>query len=554
MCREGYMFQKQVSFHLTVVLVLGMTVAGCMAASNSRVINRPCVAGDKNDSACNIVQGYSRNDVSPNAIGVTIGGGGDLDLPNHVTGDYGTVGGGLDNSAGDRAIVAGGSHNIANGLRAVVGGGSSNTASGAYSTLGGGENNISNYYYTTVGGGNNNTASGRLATVGGGSGNIASFTLATVSGGAYNTASGLAATVGGGSRSRAGGTYATISGGSGNVADSLDAVIGGGSGNIVTGDEGTIGGGLVNRVTDKYSTIGGGKGNLAGNLDDDPTNAQYSTVGGGMENKAQGLAATVSGGTSNIASGSFSAIPGGSSNQAAAAYSVAAGRHANVRATHDGAFLYADSNDVEFDSQATNEFAIRATGGVRFITAIDPTGNPSAGVRLVGGSGSWESLSDRNAKTGLAPVDGLSILKRVASLPITTWSYKTQSPSIQHIGPMAQDFYAAFGIGDDNKYISSVDADGVALAAIQGLDQMMRDKDAQIEAQQKRIEAMESEIVVQRSQLAALEARMATMEQAMEARGYPSQPPSASLPAGWLTLGTVGVLGLALAQWRHAGN
>jgi hypothetical protein len=488
------MFQKQVSFHLILVLALGMVIAGCTAANNPRVIGPPCVAGGKNDSACNVVQGYGRNDVSPNVTGATISGGGSLDLPNHVTGDYGTIGGGLDNSAGDRATVAGGSHNVANGFRAVVGGGSSNTASGAFSTLGGGENNISNYYYTTVSGGNNNTASGRMATVGGGSGNMASFTLATVSGGANNTASGLESTIGGGSRNRADGTYATISGGSGNAADSLDATIGGGSGNIVTGHEGTIGGGLV-----------------------------------------------------NVAGGPFSAIPGGLSNRAAGAYSVAAGRRANVRATHDGAFLYADSNDVDFDSQAANEFAVRATGGVRLVTAIDAAGNPTSGVSLAAGSGSWESLSDRNAKTNVTPVDGREILEQVVQLPITTWSYTTQSPSIRHVGPMAQDFYAAFAVGEDDRHIGSVDADGVALAAIQGLYEIVQDKDTQINVQQQRIEALENEIAAQRNQMEIVTARLAVIE---TKNALPS--PRTALPIDWLTLGGLGLFGILAIQRRRA--
>jgi hypothetical protein len=269
-----------------------------------------------------------------------------------------------------------------------------------------------------------------------------------------------------------------------------------------------------------------------------------------MENKAQGLAATVSGGTSNIAGGPFSAIPGGSSNRAAGAYSVAAGRRANVRAMDDGAFLYADSNDVDFASQAANEFAVRATGGVRLVTAIDAAGNPSGGVRLAAGSGSWGSLSDRNAKTNLAPVDGRRILERVAQLPITTWSYKTQSSSIRHVGPMAQDFYAAFAVGEDDRHISSVDADGVALAAIQGLYEVVQDKDTQIDIQQQRIEALENEIAAQRNQMASVQARLAAIE---TKNTLPA--PLALLPINWLTIGGLGLLGtlairLAIARLR----
>ena len=93
--------------------------------------------------------------------------------------------------------------------------------------------------------------------------------------------------------------------------------------------------------------------------------------------------------------------------------------------------------------------------------------------------------SDRNAKQDFQPVDPRDILQRLATLPITTWSY-TNSPSVHHLGPVAQDFAAAFAVGDDDKHIATVDADGVALAAIQGLNQKLeaalRAKDAEIAA------------------------------------------------------------------------
>lgn len=67
-------------------------------------------------------------------------------------------------------------------------------------------------------------------------------------------------------------------------------------------------------------------------------------------------------------------------------------------------------------------------------------------------------------------------------MPIQRWNMKTQDPSIRHIGPMAQDFHAAFGLGESDRRINTVDADGVALAAIQGLNQKLEGKQARIEA------------------------------------------------------------------------
>jgi hypothetical protein len=74
----------------------------------------------------------------------------------------------------------------------------------------------------------------------------------------------------------------------------------------------------------------------------------------------------------------------------------------------------------------------------------------------------------------VAPAD---VLEKVAALPISTWRFRQQTDT-RHIGPMAQDFYAAFGVGTDDRHIATVDADGVALAAIQGLNQKMEAENA----------------------------------------------------------------------------
>lgn len=78
-------------------------------------------------------------------------------------------------------------------------------------------------------------------------------------------------------------------------------------------------------------------------------------------------------------------------------------------------------------------------------------------------------ISDRNVKEGFAPIDGDALLDTLATVPITTWRYREQDLGVRHIGPMAQDFQAAFGVGASDEFIFQVDADGVALAAIQAL-------------------------------------------------------------------------------------
>ena len=78
----------------------------------------------------------------------------------------------------------------------------------------------------------------------------------------------------------------------------------------------------------------------------------------------------------------------------------------------------------------------------------------------------------------------------MAALPITTWSYK-QDPGVRHIGPMAEDFFSAFAVGADAKGISVTDSAGVTLAAIQGLNQVVQEKDKEITDLKSRVEALE---------------------------------------------------------------
>jgi len=95
-------------------------------------------------------------------------------------------------------------------------------------------------------------------------------------------------------------------------------------------------------------------------------------------------------------------------------------------------------------------------------------------------------ISDRNQKKNIAPADTDAILKKVSALPISTWSYTNEPSEVRHLGPMAQDFRASFGLGNDDRTYNSVDAHGVALAAIQALERVVAE-------QEKRIERLERE-------------------------------------------------------------
>lgn len=101
--------------------------------------------------------------------------------------------------------------------------------------------------------------------------------------------------------------------------------------------------------------------------------------------------------------------------------------------------------------------------------------------------------SDRNAKEAFETTDPLLILQRLSELPIQTWNYKWNDAAIRHIRPMAQDFAAAFAVGEDDKHICPVDAQGVALAAIQGLYRIVKEKYAQTESLQEQLRQQQAE-------------------------------------------------------------
>ena len=99
--------------------------------------------------------------------------------------------------------------------------------------------------------------------------------------------------------------------------------------------------------------------------------------------------------------------------------------------------------------------------------------------------------SDRNAKENLAAVNAQAVLDKVMALPVSEWNYISDKDA-EHIGPMAQDFHAAFGLdGTDDKHISVVDEGGVALAAIQGLNERLEEENADL---RKRLGELEAQV------------------------------------------------------------
>jgi hypothetical protein len=240
--------------------------------------------------------------------------------------------------------------------------------------------------------------------------------------------------------------------------------VGGGEFNTASGLVATVGGGSDNTASNGFATVGGGKSNIA--------SGGHATVGGGFTNTASTSQATVGGGNSNTASGIQATVPGGALNTASGTVSFAAGFRA--KANNLGTFVWADGQPADMASSGINQFIARAQGGffLQSDSTLDSQGgflNTSTGAFL-SGAGVWTNASDAALKTGFTPVDPAGVLDRVSDMPITSWSYKSE-PGVIHIGPTAQDFQAAFGLGSDDQTIGTVDADGVALAAIQGLHQ-----------------------------------------------------------------------------------
>ena len=102
----------------------------------------------------------------------------------------------------------------------------------------------------------------------------------------------------------------------------------------------------------------------------------------------------------------------------------------------------------------------------------------------------FNTTSDRNAKENFSSIDAREILEKVTALPLSKWNYK-QDKDTRHIGPMAQDFKAAFDVGSDDRHIATVDEEGVALAAIQGLNEVVKERDAQITRLELRLSKLE---------------------------------------------------------------
>jgi hypothetical protein len=226
------------------------------------------------------------------------------------------------------------------------------------------------------------------------------------------------------------------------------AVVASGTGAVALGNEGTASG--------EFSTVMGSQSHASGEVS---TALGHATIASGANSTAMGRM-TEAGGNSSLAAG-FRTVASGN-------YSTALGANASTNG-FSGSFVFGDVSTFSFltdvNATANNQFLVRAAGGFRFRTSADL----STGCDLPAGSGTFACTSDRNRKQDFQPVDGEWVLSRVAGTPVTSWSYITEESRVRHIGPTAQDFRAAFGLGTDDTTIGMIDIDGVNLAAVQAL-------------------------------------------------------------------------------------
>ncbi len=288
-----------------------------------------------------------------------------------------------------------------------------------------------------------------------------------------------------------------------------------------------------NRVEGDFATVVGGSANTA--------SGPWSTAMG-RHTTASGFWSTAMGRDSRATGDNSIAL--GYNTTASGFFSTAMGSYA--RALHNHSFVWADGTAALFDSTAPFQFSVRAGGGLRLSdeTTLNFGNNTGQKINLhstqhglgvqpsttyfrssgrfswfrdgvhsdtqndpgVGGvvamtltssgltvNGTFVSSSDRNVKEHFEPVNARDVLQKVAALPLSRWNYK-DDPSQTHIGPMAQDFHAAFTVGPDDKHIATVDADGVALAAIQGLNDIVREKDVKMRELEQRLKNLEDAI------------------------------------------------------------
>jgi hypothetical protein len=424
----------------------------------------------------------------------------------------------VNSAIGDFAVVAGGEGNAATGVLATVGGGEGNIASGAKATIAGGGrtndldtstgNRVTDDFGTVGGGGNNQAGNGDndttnadFATVGGGGNNVASVFASTVGGGYLNTASHLYAVVAGGNGNTASNMFSTVPGGQVNTASGFASFAAGSGANTNTHTGAFVwadnnvptGAHLLATADNQFMVRGTGGFNFIAGIDGNGNPDPAKTVNIAADKGAVGIGISP---VARLHVSSAGGVPQTELDQ------TAPGDFSRLRLV-----LMSSSSFWDIAVGGQGNVMNFYTPGPGNVMSLSGSGNPltMANGAFLSNGGAWTNASDRNAKMNFAAVDARQVLERIAAIPIQSWNYKSESPSIRHIGPMAQDFFSAFKLGEDDKHITTIDEGGVALAAIQGLNQkleentrqlreLLQQKDALLAAQQQQIQHLEQQV------------------------------------------------------------
>ena len=234
----------------------------------------------------------------------------------------------------------------------------------------------------------------------------------------------------------------------------------------------------------------------------------YNTTG--SNNIAAGVDALFENttGSDNVANGDAALTyntngSGNAANGAYALFSLASGDYN----TADGALAFESLASGSFNISLGYAAGYNVTKGDNNIEIGNEGNSDDTAIIRIGTEGvqsatyltgdvygdSFNTTSDRNAKENFTAVNARDVLARVSALPVTQWNYKKDSKDVQHVGPMAQDFQAAFQLSADDKHISVVDEGGVALAAIQGLNQKLEETQQAVKAKDGEIQTLKQQ-------------------------------------------------------------
>jgi trimeric autotransporter adhesin len=306
-----------------------------------------------------------------------------------------------------------------------------------------------------------------------------------------------------------------VTGGYENSATGDNSAVGGGYNNTASGNSATVGGGGDNTAYGEYSFAAGHEAMAV--TDGSFVWSDYS--GGSFSSTvANQFAVSAAGGV--VLAADVAMVGGANSYHN---FSLSGGNalgylYGSFPALADGIHL---GYNYYYDNSGNGHVAnsggatSRLTAGYGFVGIyIGAVNGAPTTQRLLANStgvtvnGTFNNSSDRNLKQNFAPISPSQILEKVGQLPVTEWSYK-EDPKTRHVGPVAQDFYSTFNIGTDDKHIAPIDEGGVALAAIQGLNQ-------KVDEQRVALQEKETEVTELKQQLDALKQLVNQINQRMD--------------------------------------